>query len=340
MSGFLPLSLRCAQTMLQKGAPLLLIPGIFFVLCLLLQGHIGFDGLLPLLMLSFWLPLPLFMLLLRRHLPFLGPGDPSLAWALSLPNHKGLFRIFVLAGVLVAALILHFLVSVGVGMAIRGLRPGIQLRLAEVLSPQPKNPPLLSWKHPTQSFSSPRMRGNGFLSFQARRFLFSASGDRVRLSFGEKGRQSGTLAELQIGEDPRRMRLPLELPRKKGLLQFGLLGAPLGPISFEKAPIIWLGMPLSSLGVGAILLLVSLPWTMVLVCGGFAATSFLQKGVYAMAIFSLTIAPFLFPGFPSLGLAPLRAGGIPLPSFSLSYLWPLALPILGLIPPRRHGGKG
>ncbi len=340
MTGLIPLSLRCALRMLRTGAPLLLLPGIFFLPCLLFQQRIGFDGLLPLLMSSFWLPLPLFMLLLRRQLPFLGPGDPSLAWALGLPVRKGAFRLFILAGVLGAALLLQFLISVQVGIGILALRPGTDLRLAEILRPQPQNPPLLSKKHPTQGFFGPRIQGKGVLSFHARRFLFSASGDRVRLRFDAKGGESKTLAEIQVGEDPRRSRLPLDLPPQEGLLQFGLIGPPHGPISFEKAPILWLVKPLSPLGIGAFLLLASLSWVLVLVCGGFAFTSFLQPKVYALTIAFLAMTPLFFPTFQSLGLAPLREGGIPLPSFSLSSSWPLALPILSLFPPRRHGGKG
>jgi hypothetical protein len=69
------------------------------------------------------------------------------------------------------------------------------------------------------------------------------------------------------------------------------------------------------------------------------ATAFMQWRVYALTIFFLAIIPPMVKGFPGLDLSPLRAGGVPFPSMSFSFLWPLALPILGLLPPQRNGGK-
>ncbi|GEM_PF-3680318 len=338
MTGLFPFSLRCAQTLLKSSLPLILIPGAVLFLCTMLQGRIGFEGLLPLMMFSLWLPLPLFMLLLRRQLPFLGPGDPSLAWTLSLPVPRGLHRLFTLASLFGVALILQLIVSVEVGMGIRQIHPKQELRATEILSPRPNNPPLLSKKHPIQSFSAPRGSGKGILSFQARRFLFSASGDRVRITAENPGNPPTALATIRVDEDPRRMRISMELPPKKKFLHFQLLASPHGPISFEHAPVLWLGRPLSNLETGGLLFLDTLPWVLLLVFGGFTATSFLQTRIFGLMVFGLALTPLLVPSFPRIDLAPLQAGGIPIPQFGLSFLWAFVLVPLGLFPPRRNGG--
>ncbi len=339
MSGLLLLSLRSAQILLRSGAPLLLLPPAFWGLCLLLQGRMGFDGLLPLLLFGLWLPLPFFALILRRRLPFLGPGDPCLPWAFSLPVRAWAFRLFLLGGALAAALLLQFLVSVETSLGILSLRQGGGLGLAETLRPEPGNPPLLSPKHPIQRFACPRLRGEGQLSFQPRRFLLSGSEDWLSLSFVAKGKAPFLLGRFLVGPAPRRVQLPLDIPLGEGALAFQLEGTPHGPITLERAPVFWLQKNLGPWEAGLALLLCLLPWTWTLVCGSFFCASFLRRKSYALSVFFLALLPVLLPGFPGIKLAALQLGAIPKLSLGSSGLWFLPLILLALLSPSRRGAR-